>query len=151
MIKKIVTFLLYIIIICIAVFFLYCNNIKLADTTTAAFYNELKDTLTKRGLSTNLLLISTKRFKRHNYFQVRFSGAAENSRHINGGAIDFIVFDINGDNSSNSKDVDVVYDILDNQIIKQKGGIGTYKKEKFFINKQMIHIDSRGYRARWTR
>ncbi len=73
------------------------------------------------------------------------------SRHLIGDAIDFIVFDINGDGSSNSDDVDIVYDILNKQIIKDKGGIGTYKNEKSFINKQMIHIDCRGYGARWAR
>ena len=73
------------------------------------------------------------------------------SRHLIGDAIDFIVFDINGDGSSNSNDVDIVYDILNKQIIKDKGGIGTYKNEKSFINKQMIHIDCRGYWARWAR
>ena len=135
----------------IGLFFFYFNNTRLANPQIKAFYNELKDTLRQRGLSTNLLVISTKRSKWHNDIQVKFSGAATNSRHLVGDAIDFIVFDINNDGNSNSKDVDIVYQILDKQIIKGKGGIGTYKNENSFINKQMIHIDCRGYVARWSR
>ena len=51
---------------------------------------------------------------------------------------------------SNNQDVDIVFDILDNVIIKEKGRIGTYKSDNSFFNKQMIHIDCRGYRARWN-
>jgi uncharacterized protein YcbK (DUF882 family) len=78
-----------------------------------------------------------------------FSGAAKKSRHLRGDAIDIIVFDINRDGRSDSKDVDIVFSILDKKIIKSHGGIGTYKGEKTFINRQMIHIDCRGYKARW--
>lgn len=83
--------------------------------------------------------------------QVKFSGAAKDSRHLVGDAIDFIVFDVNNDGISNNKDVEIVFDILDKEIIKNKGGIGTYKNEHSFINRQMIHIDCRGYRARWAK
>jgi uncharacterized protein YcbK (DUF882 family) len=149
--RRILKFLLIILLVSTGSFFFYFNNTRLVNPKTTAFYNTLKDTLTQRGFSTNLLIISTKRFKWHNNIQVKFSGAATESRHLIGDAIDFIVFDINGDGSSNSNDVDIVYDILNKQIIKDKGGIGTYKNEKSFINKQMIHIDCRGYLARWAR
>ena len=43
------------------------------------------------------------------------------------------------------------YNILDKKIIKRKGGIGTYKNEEGFFNRQMIHFDSRGTKARWHR
>lgn len=149
--KRILKFFLIILLVSAGLFFFYFNNTRLVNPKTKAFYNELKDTLRQRGYSANLLVISTKRSKWHNDIQVKFSGAAKDSRHLIGDAIDFIVFDINADGSSNSKDVDMVYDILDKQIIKDKGGIGTYKKEKSFINKQMIHIDCRGYLSRWAR
>jgi hypothetical protein len=68
-----------------------------------------------------------------------------------GDAIDFILFDVNDDGKSNSKDVDIVFTVLDQNIIKDKGGIGTYKSEKSFIDRQMIHIDCRGYQSRWAR
>ena len=105
----------------------------------------------QRGLSTRLLVISAWRASWHNAIQVKFSGAAKDSRHLTADAIDFLVFDINGDGASDSKDIDIVFDILDKQIIKDKGGIGTYKNESSFINRQMIHIDCRGYKARWAR
>lgn len=133
------------------VFLLYFNNLGLADARTKSFYYDLKDSLRQKGLPANLLVISTKRMAWHNKLQEKFSGAAKNSRHLTGDAIDFLVFDVNRDGSANSKDVDLVYDILDKQIIKEKGGIGTYKNEQSFINRQMIHIDCRGYRARWAR
>ena len=132
-------------------FFFYFNNTRLVDPKTREFYSQLKDTLKQRGFSTRLLVISTKRIKLHNDILVKFSGAARRSRHLIGDAIDFIVFDINRDGKTNSKDVDIVFDILDKEIVKDEGGIGTYKNEKSFIDRQMIHIDCRGYRARWAR
>ena len=139
------------ILICLGIFFLYFNNTKRVNPKTAAFYNALKDTLKQRDFSANLLVVSTKRFKWHNDIQVKFSGAAKESRHLTGDAIDFMVFDINNDGNSDSKDVDIVFNILDTEIIKDSGGIGVYKNEKSFINKQMIHIDCRGYKARRAR
>jgi uncharacterized protein YcbK (DUF882 family) len=133
------------------VFFFYFNNTRLINPQTKAFYKALNDTLRKRGLPTNLLVISTKRYKWHNDIQVKISGAAKDSRHLAGDAIDFIVFDINDDGNSDGKDVDIVFNILDKEIIKNRGGIGTYKNENLFIDKQMIHIDCRVNKVRWAR
>ncbi|MCX6317993.1 MAG: DUF882 domain-containing protein [Bacteroidetes bacterium] len=149
--KKILTTLLLAIAIAAGLFFFYFNNLRLVNPKTRECYNALKDSLRSRGYATRLLVISTKRYKWHNDLQVKFSGAAKESRHLSGDAIDFIVFDINRDGKTNSRDVDIVYNILDKQILKEKGGIGTYKGESSFINRQMIHIDCRGYKARWAR
>ena len=149
--KTIFRLLLIIIATAAGLFFFYLNNTKLVNPKTSAFYNNLKDTLKQNGYSTQLLVISTKRVKWHNDLQVKFSGAAKESRHLIGDAIDFIVFDINGDGNSDSKDVDIVFNILDKIIIKDKGGIGTYKGENSFIDRQMIHIDCRGHKSRWAR
>ena len=149
--RKIFKFFIAIILIATGLFFFYFNNTRLVDAKTRTFYAELKDALKRKGFSANLLVISTKRVKWQNDIQVKFSGAAKDSRHLIGDAIDFIVFDINDDGKSDSKDVDLVFDILDKEIIKNKGGIGTYKNEKGFINRQMIHIDCRSYKARWAR
>lgn len=134
-----------------SLFFLYCNNTSGVDKKTLLFYKQLRDTLKKRNLPAHTLIISAKRFKWHNALQVKFSGAAKNSRHLKGEAIDLLVFDINSDGKSNKSDVDIVYKILDKEIIKGKGGIGTYKNGNSFIERQMIHIDCRGTRARWNR
>jgi uncharacterized protein YcbK (DUF882 family) len=149
--KKIFRLLLIIIAIAAGLFFFYFNNTKLVNPKTRAFYNDLKITLRQNGYSIRLLVISTKRVKWHNDFQVKFFGAAKESKHLIGDAIDFIVFDINGDGKSDSKDVDIVFNILDKTIIKDKGGIGAYKGENSFFDRQMIHIDCRGYKARWSR
>ena len=135
----------------VCIFFFYCNNTSLVDRRTQAFYTSLKKALQQKGFSVRLLAISTKRAAWHNAVQVRFSGAAKDSQHLTGDAIDFLVFDINGDGNANGKDVDIVFNILDKEIIKDKGGIGTYKNESSFINRQMIHIDCRNYKARWAR
>ncbi len=149
--KRILKVFIAIVLIAVGLFFFYFNNTRLANPITQKFYTQLKDTLKQRGFSAKLLVISTKRAKWHNDIQVKFSGAAKDSRHLIGDAIDFIVFDINDDGKSDSKDVDIVFDILDKEIIKDKGGIGTYKNEHSVIDRQMIHIDCRNYKARWAR
>jgi uncharacterized protein YcbK (DUF882 family) len=149
--KKIFRLLLIIFAVVAGIFFFYFNNTNLVNSKTRNFYIDLKDTLRNKGYSTSLLVISTKRAKWHNDIQVKFSGAAKESRHLVGDAIDFIAFDINNDGKRDNKDVDIVYEILDKEIIKDKGGIGTYKGENSFIDRQMIHIDCRGYKARWAR
>jgi uncharacterized protein YcbK (DUF882 family) len=149
--KKFFRFFLITLGIAIGIFFFYFNNTRLVNSQTRMFYSNLKDTLIQKRFSDRLLVISTKRTKWHNDIQVKFSGAAKDSRHLVGDAIDFIVFDVNKDGNSDNKDVDIVFDILDKIIIKDKGGIGTYKGEASFINRQMIHIDCRGYKARWAR
>lgn len=149
--KKIYKIIAFFILLIVCIFFFYCNNISRVDARTQAFYSSLKKALLQKGFSDRLLVISTKRAAWHNAVQVKFSGAAKDSQHLTGDAIDFLVFDINGDGTANSKDVDIAFDILDKEIIKDKGGIGTYKNEDGFINRQMIHIDCRSYKARWAR
>jgi uncharacterized protein YcbK (DUF882 family) len=149
--RKILKFFIAIVILALGLFFFYFNNTRLVNIKTRTFYSALKDSIKQRGFKAKLLVISTKRAKWHNDIQVKLSGAAKNSRHLVGDAIDFIVFDINDDGKSDSKDVDIVFEILDKDIINDKGGIGTYKNEHSFIDRQMIHIDCRGYRARWAR
>lgn len=149
--KWIIRGLLIVIVSGFFIFFLYCNNLSLSNKQTVRFYKELKTELKNNGFRSGLLVISTKRFSLHNRIQVRFSGAASKSRHLGGDAIDFLVFDVNKDGKRNAADVDIVYKILDEQIMKGKGGIGTYKNERSFINRQMIHIDCREGRSRWSR
>jgi len=138
-------------LILILIFLLYCNNLSLANEKTIAYYKELKTALKDHGYEPSLLVISTKRFTFHNNIQVKYSGAASKSRHLSGDAIDFLVMDVNDDGKRNSKDVDIVTEILEKEIIKDKGGIGTYKNERSFINRQMIHIDCRDKKGRWSR
>lgn len=132
------------------IFVLYCNNLALANKETVSYYKALKKNLKAKGYKARLLVVSTKRFSFHNKLLVKFSGAAPRSEHLKGDANDFIVFDINDDGDWNSKDVDIVRRILVNEIMKDKGGIGTYQNEESFIYRQMIHIDCRNGKARWA-
>lgn len=149
--RRIIKIVLVIFFIALGLFLFYFNNIRLVDKKIQNFYSELKIALVQKRFSSTLLVISTKRAKWHNDILVKLSGAAKDSRHLNAEAIDFIVFDVNNDGKSDSLDVDIVFEILDKEIIKNSGGIGTYKNEKSFIDRQMIHIDCRGYKARWAR
>lgn len=111
----------------------------------------LKKELIKKGYSPSYYIFSTKRFGLQNDFLAKFGGAAKKSQNLTGNAIDIIVLDINKDGERDEKDVNIVYGILDKKIIGNKGGIGTYKNQKGFFNRQMVHLDARGKRARWHR
>lgn len=116
-----------------------------------AYLYQLENALEKDAYHASYFVFSARRFKWQNDFLVAFGGAASKSKHLTGQALDIIVFDVNNDGESDSKDVDIVYYYLNEKIIKNKGGIGTYKKEEGFFNRQMVHFDSRGRRARWHR
>ena len=133
------------------IFVFYCNNLSLVNKQTVSFYNELKKELKDHGYKPTLLVISTKRIPFHNNIQVKLSGAASKSKHLDGDAIDFLVFDVNDDGKRNSKDVDIVTELLENKVMKDRGGIGIYKNERSFIDRQMIHIDCREKKGRWSR
>jgi uncharacterized protein YcbK (DUF882 family) len=114
------------------------------------YYKELKKNLVQKGYKDRLLVVCTKRNKWVNYILVKISQAEPNSIHLKGEAIDILVFDVNSDGKSDGKDVDMVYKILDTEIIKDKGGLGTYKNQGL-LTTLMVHIDCRGYRSRWNR
>ena len=82
------------------------------------------------------------------------------SRHIYGDAVDFYVDnnndgytdDINGDGKIDKKDLEVLKKIIEemdnNGIYKRLiGGMGTYKANS--RHGPFIHVDTRGYKARW--
>ena len=71
-------------------------------------------------------------------------GGAKLSRHIKGEAVDIEIDDINNDGVSNKIDKDIVLEILENEIIKNEGGIGLYP------GTGNVHYDVRGTRARWN-
>ncbi|MEZ4883431.1 MAG: hypothetical protein R3E32_01750 [Chitinophagales bacterium] len=113
------------------------------------YYKQLKKELKEKGFAPDFLVLSGKRYFWDNGFLNKYGNAAKNSKHLSGEAIDIVVLDVNKDGKSNAKDVDIVFKILDEQIVKNEGGIGTYKKETNFLSQQMIHFDCRGYWARW--
>jgi uncharacterized protein YcbK (DUF882 family) len=149
--KRLLRILVGMLTLVILIFLLYCNNLALANEETVSYYKELKKELKDKGYKPRLLVISTKRFAFHNNLQVKLSGAAKKSRHLSGDAIDFLVFDIDNDGKRNSTDVNIVTEILEREIMNGKGGIGTYKNEKSFTSRQMVHIDCRIKKGKWAR
>ena len=148
--KKLLKIIVFLFLFISITFFGVFNNTKLSSQVTYGYYKQLKEVLIEKGYQPKMLIICTYRFKWLNYLLVKFNSAAPESWHTKGSAIDFLVFDINADGKSDTKDVDIVKEILDNEIIKSNGGIGTYKTDKHSLNHQMIHIDNRGFKARWN-
>ena len=151
---KIIKWPLYILItiaaLSVAVFFLYCNSLRQIDPLTITYYEQLKRELKTQGYKDNLLVISSKRARWHNKLLTPF-GASSTSRHLKGDAIDIMVLDVNGDGTSNLTDVDIVYQLLDHSIVRNTGGLGTYKSEPWIWNRQMVHLDCRKKKTRWHR
>lgn len=147
---KIFLFIITVIVVIAILIFLRLSSLDSVNPVTVDYYNQLKSELVIQGYNDNLLVISTKRPAWYNRILTNF-GAAKKSQHLHGNAIDIVVLDVNGDNIINTDDVDIVYNILNNQIVVDKGGVGTYKSLPAFWDRQMVHFDCRGYRARWQR
>ena len=82
------------------------------------------------------------------------------SRHLYGGAADIYIDqnqdgymdDLNGDSITDEKDVRIFYNWVEEELGKSsyerfKGGLGFYKKNG--IHQGFIHVDVRGWKARW--
>jgi len=135
----------------VGIFLVYTSSLVGVDEKTIATYRTLKSELVKRGHEPRIFVISGRRFWLDNKILNTFGGASRRSRHLAGDAIDVVVLDVNGDGEADREDVDIVYGILDRELVGNGGGIGTYKNESDFFSRQMVHFDHRGHRARWHR
>ena len=117
--KKLFRFFLILIFIAISVFIFYCNNLSLGKNRNHYLLQRFEKALKAKGYNLNLLVNSTKRFSFHNNIQVKLAGVA----------VDFLFLDVTDDGKRNSTDVDIVYKILEEEIMKEKGDIGLYKIE----------------------
>ena len=79
---------------------------------------------------------------RHPKLNVQVKGAKK-SRHQWGEAIDLKIGDVNHDGVRDSADKGPLIRILDQKIIASGGGVGRYP------GTDVIHLDVRGFRARW--
>lgn len=92
-------------------------------------------------------------------FYNRSIRSSRNSRHIYGGAADIYIDttpqdgrmdDLNNDAKINRKDAAILYDLIE-QLSQQQGwivgGLGEY--EANHAHGPFVHVDARGYRARW--
>jgi len=154
--KKFLKILAILVIIALLIFlgfWLHAISLYGVHPKVKEYNKQLQKELKAYGYADSYIITSAKRPKWHNDLLVRFgSGAVKKSQHLHGNAIDIMVLDVNKDGKSDRKDVDIVFDILDKKIIKNKGGIGTYyHKAGNFFDRQMVHFDCRGKRARWRR
>lgn len=67
-------------------------------------------------------------------------GGKSESRHQLGDAIDLMIGDVNRDQRKDREDKKAVVPVF-NRVVGSKGGFGKYARS--------LHIDTRGYRARW--
>ena len=131
-------------------YFAFCATLIGVNPKTKDYFNQLKMELEEQGYRPALFVMSTKRLKLQNEL-IRPFGAAKYSQHLKGNALDVLVLDVNGDGKANSNDVDIVYAILDKKIVRNNRGVGSYKTTWGFFSQQMVHLDCRGFRARWNR
>lgn len=102
---------------------------------------QLQNTLNEQGFDGNAFYVVNG--YRHPSYNKKVGGASQ-SRHIVGQAIDISIRDIDKDGQVTKKDKAIVLDLLDKKIIRSFGGLGLYP------NSQSVHLDTRGYRARWN-
>ncbi|MEZ4685416.1 MAG: hypothetical protein R3B47_04950 [Bacteroidia bacterium] len=150
--KKFLKRFLIFLLILAGLLWLYANSLVGVEKQAKDYYAELKAELEAEGYKARMYVISGRRYQPDNWLLNRFGGAAKGSKHLDGQAIDVVVLDVNEDGKADAEDVDIVYELLDKKIIRDKGGIGTYyKNSKDFFSRQMVHFDCRGRRARWRR
>jgi hypothetical protein len=107
----------------------------------------IKENLAKRGYRTWYFICSGKRSVWYN----DLIGGKKKSFHLQGKAIDIIVFDINGDWVFDQQDITVLEKI--NALVEKEhpeltGAFGTYRKEGG-LNGFMVHLDTRGRKVRY--
>lgn len=113
----------------------------LIDSDVIYVYQKLIAELNEKDLNTSEMEI-TSGFRNPEYNKM--VGGATCSQHQMGTAIDIYIGDLNKDGIEDKTDRRLVYKILENKLIKNKGGIGKYKNHP-----KLIHFDIRGHRARW--
>jgi uncharacterized protein YcbK (DUF882 family) len=102
---------------------------------------ELQHSLRANGYDPDAIRITSgHRTPLHN----RIVGGARASRHQRGDALDLQVGDVDRNGRTNRNDKQLVLDILERRVIGSRGGLGLYP------GTQTVHMDLRGYRARWN-
>ena len=112
----------------------------------------IKNELKSKNYKTKWVIISQ---KRNVFINNLLQNSAKKSYHLKGKAIDIYVFDINGDNYFDIKDIKIL-EKANNNVEKKypelKGAFGDYFIDKNgYFTKHMIHIDTRGFKIRYTK
>src|SRR5688572_23083964 len=87
-----------ILLLLVAWYFIYIRSLWGVDAKTVTYYKELKIEMKKQGYRPNFIILSGKRWHWHNKL---LQGAAKNSKHLQGQAIDIVVLDVNHDGKAN--------------------------------------------------
>lgn len=131
---------------------MYYGGLIGADKNTLRKLALIKTELKTKGYKPNWIIISQKRDK---FLNSRLPNSAKkDSKHLEGKAIDVYVFDINGDNVFNKKDIAIIEQA--NHAVEKRqpdllGGLGDYYETHNYFSQHMIHFDTRGSSARWHR
>ena len=149
--KKLIKRILTVLGLLVIGIWLYAGSLIGVEKEARIAYKKLRKEIRNKGFQPKIFVISGKRWNLDNQILTRLSGASKNSQHLTGKAIDIIILDVNEDGEVDGKDVDLIYQILEEKILNGSGGIGTYKNEKGLLNKQMIHFDLRKNKSRWNR
>ncbi|MCE2711882.1 MAG: hypothetical protein LW688_05005 [Cryomorphaceae bacterium] len=146
----------YFISFCILGYLLmYLGGLVGADREITRKLELIKLELNSKGYKTSWIIISQKRLTFFNKLLVNSAKEKKKpSWHLKGKAIDVFVFDINGDNLFNKKDISIIEKAnkaVENKYPELIGGLGDYFIDKNnYFTKHMIHFDTRGYRHRYT-
>ena len=107
------------------------------DRRVIYLFLDIQDALEQSGHDRDALqIISGYRTPGHN----RNVGGKKESRHLAGDALDIMIGDLNRDGRADRADKKLLIPIL-NRLVGRTGGLGVYGRS--------VHIDVRGYRARW--
>ena len=92
--------------------------------------------------------------KRNSFFNGLLSKSKSKSQHLQGKAIDIYVFDIDGDNEFNHRDIKI-FEAAVNKVEYEypglRGGLGDYfLRQNGYLTRHMIHIDTCGKTTRYT-
>lgn len=113
-----------------------------ANKDTRLKLRMIEDEVSKRGYKTNWIVISGKRSVWYNRL---LSNSVDNSNHLQGNAVDIYVFDIDGNNNFNQKDIEILRSAtqyVENNYPRLKGAFGTYTNKGYF-SRNMVHLDVR--------
>lgn len=117
-----------------------CDQYWLMEASVLHKFLDLILWMRKNGYNDSA--ISINHGYRHPTYNKEVGGAGK-SHHMQGEAIDIKVGDIDRNGIADSNDKKILLAVLENDIIKENGGLGLYPKS------DVIHMDTRGYKARW--
>jgi Peptidase M15 len=101
----------------------------------------LQDKLESKGYDRDAIEV---RYGHRSPLMNELVNGASQSRHIAGQAVDMVIGDIDKNSKFTDADKQIVIDICEKYIIKNEGGLGLYPGTR------TVHMDVRGYRARWN-